>query len=188
MSSEELRDHRHGEARGSGALPMLLGCLPGPPAVLAPALCTEGVERSVTVRLRNARHPAPAHGRPPRRPAPRRAPLRLAGPRHPAHPAAPALRRPGGRRLPAPHRLAQRLRLHDAPRIVRHLCAGRTGARAWDDIGYNFLVDRCGTIHEGRAGGVDRPVTGAHAQGFNHRSAGIAALGTFTAGVPVPGP
>lgn len=70
MSSEELRDHRHGEARGSGALPTLLGCLPGLLAVLAPALCTEGVERSVTVRLRNARHPAPAHGRPPRRPAP----------------------------------------------------------------------------------------------------------------------
>jgi hypothetical protein len=39
---------------------------------------------------------------------------------------------------------------------------------------------------EGRAGGVDRPVTGAHTQGFNHGTTGIAALGTFTAGVPVP--
>ena len=74
----------------------------------------------------------------------------------------------------------------DAPRIIRYLYAGQTGARDWDDIGYNFLVDRCGTIYEGRAGGVDRPVTGAHTQGFNHRTAGIAALGTFTAGVPVP--
>jgi hypothetical protein len=74
----------------------------------------------------------------------------------------------------------------DAPRIIRYLAAGQTGARQWDDIGYNFLVDRCGTIYEGRAGGVDRPVTGAHTQGFNHRTAGIAALGTFTAGVPVP--
>ncbi|MCI3270245.1 peptidoglycan recognition protein [Streptomyces sp. 7R015] len=74
----------------------------------------------------------------------------------------------------------------DAPRIIRYLYAGQTGARNWDDIGYNFLVDRCGTIYEGRAGGVDRPVTGAHTQGFNHRTAGIAALGTFTAGVPVP--
>ncbi|MCL6675016.1 peptidoglycan recognition protein family protein [Streptomyces panaciradicis] len=74
----------------------------------------------------------------------------------------------------------------DAPRIIRYLYAGQTGARRWDDIGYNFLVDRCGTIYEGRAGGVDRPVTGAHTQGFNHRTAGIAALGTFTAGVPVP--
>ena len=74
----------------------------------------------------------------------------------------------------------------DAPRIIRYLYAGQTGARDWDDIGYNFLVDRCGTIYEGRAGGVDRPVTGAHTQGFNHRTAGIAALGTFTAGIPVP--
>ncbi|MFC8361316.1 peptidoglycan recognition protein [Streptomyces griseorubiginosus] len=74
----------------------------------------------------------------------------------------------------------------DAPRIIRYLAAGQTGNRDWDDIGYNFLVDRCGTIYEGRAGGVDRAVTGAHTQGFNHRTAGIAALGTFTAGVPVP--
>ncbi|EFF90638.1 N-acetylmuramoyl-L-alanine amidase [Streptomyces sp. e14] len=74
----------------------------------------------------------------------------------------------------------------DAPRIIRHLYAGQTGARQWDDIGYNFLVDRCGTIYEGRAGGVERAVTGAHTQGFNHRTAGIAAIGTFTAGTPVP--
>ncbi|MGW1398171.1 peptidoglycan recognition protein family protein [Streptomyces sp. NPDC002405] len=74
----------------------------------------------------------------------------------------------------------------DTPSVIRCLYAGQTGARAWDDIGYNFLVDRCGTIYEGRAGGVDRAVTGAHTQGFNHRTAGIAAIGTFTAGTPVP--
>ncbi|MEI5102491.1 peptidoglycan recognition protein [Streptomyces sp. PmtG] len=76
----------------------------------------------------------------------------------------------------------------DAPRIIRALAAGQTGARLFDDIGYNFLVDRCGTIYEGRAGGVERPVVGAHTQGFNHRTAGVAALGTFTAGTPVPEP
>ena len=74
----------------------------------------------------------------------------------------------------------------DVPRIIRYLYAGQTGVRQWDDIGYNFLVDRCGTVYEGRSGGVDRPVTGAHTQGFNHRTAGIAAIGTFTAGVAVP--
>ncbi|QIY62300.2 peptidoglycan recognition protein [Streptomyces sp. RPA4-2] len=74
----------------------------------------------------------------------------------------------------------------DVPRIIRYLYAGQTGARNWDDIGYNFLVDRCGTIYEGRAGGVDRAVTGAHTQGFNHRTAGIAAIGTFTEGAVVP--
>ncbi|MEV5428960.1 peptidoglycan recognition protein [Streptomyces sp. NPDC052701] len=74
----------------------------------------------------------------------------------------------------------------EAPGLIRALYTGQTGPRDWDDIGYNFLVDRCGTIYEGRAGGVDRPVTGAHTQGFNHRTTGIAALGTFAEGVPVP--
>jgi hypothetical protein len=35
---------------------------------------------------------------------------------------------------------------------------------------------------------VERAVTGAHTQGFNHRTTGIAALGTFTEGMPVPRP
>ncbi|TPQ17344.1 peptidoglycan recognition protein family protein [Streptomyces sporangiiformans] len=74
----------------------------------------------------------------------------------------------------------------DTPRIIRSLYVGQAGARRWDDIGYNFVVDRCGQVYEGRAGGSERPVVGAHTQGFNVGSTGIAALGTFTAGVPVP--
>ncbi|GAA4123197.1 peptidoglycan recognition protein [Streptomyces coelicolor] len=74
----------------------------------------------------------------------------------------------------------------DAPGIIRALYEGQTQGRDWDDLGYNFVVDRCGTVYEGRAGGTDRPVTGAHTQGFNHRTAGIAALGTFTEGAEVP--
>ena len=74
----------------------------------------------------------------------------------------------------------------DTPRIIRSLYVGQAGARHWDDIGYNFLVDRGGKVYEGRAGGIDRPVVGAHTQGFNVGSTGIAGLGTFTAGVPVP--
>ncbi|MER5181476.1 peptidoglycan recognition protein [Streptomyces sp. NPDC002896] len=74
----------------------------------------------------------------------------------------------------------------DAPRTVRDLYTGQAGARHWDDIGYNFLVDRCGTIYEGRAGGTDRAVVGAHTQGFNERTVGVAAIGTFTAGTDVP--
>ncbi|WP_221361864.1 peptidoglycan recognition protein family protein, partial [Streptomyces beigongshangae] len=74
----------------------------------------------------------------------------------------------------------------DAPRIIQYLYTGQAGVRHWDDIGYNFLVDRCGTVYEGRAGGVGRPVVGAHTQGFNVGTTGIAALGTFTAGAEVP--
>ncbi|MDH6227303.1 MULTISPECIES: peptidoglycan recognition protein [Streptomyces] len=74
----------------------------------------------------------------------------------------------------------------DTPAIIRRISADQTAGRHWDDIGYNFLVDRCGTIYEGRAGGSGRPVTGAHTQGFNHRTAGVAAIGTFTQGAEVP--
>ncbi|GAA4891447.1 peptidoglycan recognition protein [Streptomyces coeruleoprunus] len=74
------------------------------------------------------------------------------------------------------------------PRLLRNLYAGHTYGRHWDDIGYNFLVDACGTIYEGRAGGVDRPVIGAHTKGFNEGTVGIAAIGTFTEGTRVPEP
>jgi hypothetical protein len=57
----------------------------------------------------------------------------------------------------------------------------------WNDIGYNFLVDRYGQVFEGRAGGVDQPVIGAHAQGYNRLSTGIALLGTHD-GLPIGEP
>jgi hypothetical protein len=50
----------------------------------------------------------------------------------------------------------------------------------WNDLGYNFVVDKYGQVFEGRAGGVDQPVVGAHAQGYNTVSTGIACLGTFS--------
>ena len=50
----------------------------------------------------------------------------------------------------------------------------------WNDIGYNFLVDKYGQIFEGRYGGMTRAVIGAHAQGFNTGSVGIAVIGDFS--------
>ncbi|MBE9402748.1 S-layer homology domain-containing protein [Brachybacterium sp. p3-SID1565] len=50
----------------------------------------------------------------------------------------------------------------------------------WADIGYNVLIDRYGTIYEGRRGGLTRNVNGAHALGFNTGSFGISVMGDYS--------
>lgn len=64
--------------------------------------------------------------------------------------------------------------------------------RGWGDIGYNFLIDRFGTVYEGRysrdysganPSGDDaqgRGVTAAHTSGWNSGTVGVAMLGTHT--------
>jgi len=71
-----------------------------------------------------------------------------------------------------------------APAVIRAIYAYHVQQLGWRDIGYNFLVDKCGTVYEGRKGGVDRPVMGAHTYGFNAETTGISVLGTFTSGAP----
>ncbi len=71
-----------------------------------------------------------------------------------------------------------------APAIVRAIMAYHVQSNGWNDIGYNALVDRFGTVYEGRFGGVDANVVGAHAKGFNTGSFGIALLGEFTSVEP----
>ena len=72
----------------------------------------------------------------------------------------------------------------EAPAIVRAIQLYHVQGNGWNDIGYNFLVDRFGTVYEGRYGGVDRNVVGAHARGFNTGSTGIAVLGTYGSAAP----
>ena len=63
--------------------------------------------------------------------------------------------------------------------IVRGIELYHVRSKGWNDIGYNFLVDKCGTLFEGRKGGVNRPVLGAHTLGFNSHSAAIAVIGNY---------
>ena len=65
----------------------------------------------------------------------------------------------------------------DVPAIIRSIYTYHVRSNGWNDIGYNFLVDAFGRIYEGRAGGIDRPVVGAHTLGFNTGSVGIAVIG-----------
>ena len=72
----------------------------------------------------------------------------------------------------------------EAAAIVKGIQLYHVQGNGWNDIGYNFLVDRFGTIYEGRFGGVTKNVVGAHAQGFNTGSVGVALLGTYGSTAP----
>ncbi len=67
----------------------------------------------------------------------------------------------------------------EVPSILRGIYAYHTRSRGWSDVGYNFLVDRFGRIWEGRYGGVDRPVVGAHTLGYNDDAFAMSAIGNF---------
>jgi hypothetical protein len=67
----------------------------------------------------------------------------------------------------------------EVPGILRSIYAYHVKSRGWSDIGYNYLVDRFGRIWEGRYGGVDRAVVGAHTLGYNDDSFAASAIGNY---------
>ncbi|CAA0102143.1 Uncharacterised protein [Mycolicibacterium vanbaalenii] len=74
----------------------------------------------------------------------------------------------------------------DSAGIVRSIYEYHTRTLGWCDIAYNAMVDKYGQVFEGRAGGMTRPVEGAHTGGFNHNTWGVAMLGNFDVVPPTP--
>jgi hypothetical protein len=81
----------------------------------------------------------------------------------------------------------------DPAATIRSIYYYHAITQGWGDIGYNFLIDEAGNIYEGRYSRPYAPgesptgqdlngngVTGAHAQGYNSGTVGIALLGTLT--------
>jgi len=64
-----------------------------------------------------------------------------------------------------------------APAVMRSMYAYHTTSLKWCDIGYNFLVDKFGTLFEGRAGSVTRHMVGSHTGGFNTGTVGVSMIG-----------
>ena len=62
---------------------------------------------------------------------------------------------------------------------VRAIYLYQASTLGWGDIGYHFLVDKFGTIYEGRKDSPDFIRTGAHAAGMNTETFGISALGNY---------
>lgn len=71
-----------------------------------------------------------------------------------------------------------------APGIVRGIWKYHAVTRGWGDMGYNALVDKYGNIYEGRAGGLDRAVQGAHVGAFNAHTFGVSMMGDYSTAVP----
>lgn len=72
----------------------------------------------------------------------------------------------------------------ESPAVVRGILHYHTVSLGWSDIGYNILVDRYGTIYEGRRGSLNAAIIGAHAQGFNTGSLGVSVMGDFSSSAP----
>lgn len=62
---------------------------------------------------------------------------------------------------------------------VRGAYQYHTQTLGWCDIGYHALVDKFGTIYEGRRGGLSEGVMGAHAGGYNQGTFGISMVGNY---------
>ncbi|WP_187774226.1 N-acetylmuramoyl-L-alanine amidase [Lolliginicoccus suaedae] len=68
--------------------------------------------------------------------------------------------------------------------IVRGIYAYHAQTLGWCDVGYHALVDKYGQIFEGRFGGLDKDLQGAHSGGFNVNTAGYSMIGHYQETTP----
>ena len=69
---------------------------------------------------------------------------------------------------------------------MRNLYGWYVSGLHYSDMAYNFLVDRYGRLFEGRGGGVDKAVIGAHTAGFNVDTFAVSVIGNMDKDVLPP--
>ena len=69
---------------------------------------------------------------------------------------------------------------------MRNLYGWYVSGLHYSDMAYNFLVDRYGRLYEGRGGGVDKAVIGAHTAGFNVDTFAVSVIGNMDKDVLPP--
>ena len=74
----------------------------------------------------------------------------------------------------------------EVPAIMRSIYRYHTVSLGWGDLGYNVVVDKFGRLWEGRYGGLNSTVVGAHAGGFNTGTFGVSMLGNYDAAPTTP--
>ncbi|WP_433790219.1 N-acetylmuramoyl-L-alanine amidase [Actinoplanes sp. CA-252034] len=67
----------------------------------------------------------------------------------------------------------------DSAAIVRAIQINDVKVKGLSDLGYNYMVDRCGRLFEGRRGGVENAIVPAATVGFNTGFAAIAVIGNY---------
>jgi hypothetical protein len=94
-----------------------------------------------------------------------------------------SLARPTGRarsvHMGVVHHTATANNYTDARAVMRAMYRYHTVNLGWADLGYNIVVDQQGNVYEGRAGGLENRVIGAHARGYNTGSFGVSVIGNF---------
>ncbi|WP_299449440.1 cell wall-binding repeat-containing protein [uncultured Serinicoccus sp.] len=73
----------------------------------------------------------------------------------------------------------------DVPAMLRAVYRYHAHTLDWRDVGYNVIVDRYGRVWEGRSGGLENNVQGAHSYGMNYDWFGLSSLGNHEIS-PVP--
>ncbi|MBG9264575.1 N-acetylmuramoyl-L-alanine amidase [Corynebacterium diphtheriae] len=67
----------------------------------------------------------------------------------------------------------------ESPGIMRGIYKYHAQTLGWCDIGYHALADKYGNLFEGRYGGLNKSIVGAHAGGFNSNTWAISMMGNY---------